>query len=1661
VTRASFSIVNRLIDFTTGVFFRVAPNTSPRQPLDRGRIPTTAGFISCPSTTRKLFILVFLLFSSPAFSASLAINSADPGACCIGFARAHWATSINKEIVFFGNSHNPVGSNSIRVFDPVSNTWEYLWPNDPANGGLQNRDNYASLYVPRLDELWVWGGSGLENYPGGGALRSGRFSISQKRWLATSTTDAGAFSAVVSSFGGFLPDLATAWSDVADMGIMFGGSQEGNPTDRMWIIEPNPAGPQAYKMSEIVGGTKPPPRTQVMNNLVAAGPDFYLYGGAGNDPATGQPINRTDLWKFSSSMRSWSRLPDAPGGGYQSSLTYDSARDALVSWVNDRIYVFDLASQKWSDQTPAGLPCIFNQIGVYAPTAGVHLFEGGNKCSDQSSPGPQVYEISLTGAQVLSFAPAISKTSGQPPIGYFDEIASDGTATGWTLDPDAPDQSNDINIYVDGPAGGKGSLVGTITTNGARPDVNASLKVSGNHGFAFAIPSNLRDGKSHLLYIYGIDKTGDSNFLLNNSPRSFTLSGGTSTPPPSTKFQIGNRVSVTAGTLNVRSTPSTSGTILGSQSSASTGTIIGGPTYSDASWWWQVDYDSGADGWSVEDYLTQAPPSTLTPIATPDLTALTLLAASTSTGTAARDSALLSNGWLNIPTRLWVSRPYPLAGQANNPQKIGETGFGPSPFGAGAKHQRLVWNSTNRRLYFYSGDFGGGQFGFMSSFKTDMYSYDLINSKDGEGDYQNWRLEWPHCGLTGETSPIHTDESPFYWDSKRNIFWITGGWETSTEDAVATCHALGVRGIYYGNSASTEQNPQGNTDHGPDILQFNPTTNRFVRPPGLYKAPFDGAAVAQDGSALIGGAPTPRHSIYNPTTDEIIMFGHHGGWGNYVIRMNAQTGVWTRDGGEIGGNLTNDAIDGSYINDTISTHEQLALDVEHQWIYLIQPHDAQGRFYLLRYDITHHNLTRIGPIPLPMSGPQPNFCNQGPGGGCTTFPFYATPFDSTALVYDSVNKVVLWPASSNEGRPIMMIYHPDSTGGKNGTWEVDSMNRDRPNEIIFGSNGTFIPELNVTVIYGGFGTPNSDFFAANCPTCNAPQNYFWLYRYGNGDGQIPVPSVTPPSLPQPPSTLTAVDLGVTGEDKVGQTNQTTPNGKPDFHILVSGLRSTPNKVTITSDTAGIWETPFNGANWILASQYDGKGNGDFWFEPFASNKFHVKIRYADGTTDEVDALNQVSPAPNPAPPSTLKAVDLGITGEDKVGPINPTTPNGKPDFHISVSGLRGTPNKITITSDTGGIWETPFNGANWILAIQYDGKGNGDLWFEPFASNKFHVKVRYADGTTDEADASKQVLNPPAPPALTPLVRLSSTNIAFASQIIGNPAMSQQVTLSNSGTAPLTIIAITTAGDFSQSSTCAATLAPGSQCMITASFQPLVTGTRTGALSIIDNAAGTPHVINLTGTGAAPLATDTTPPNVAILSPTAGTVSRTVAGKVTANDNVGINKIELYKDSTIIGSSATNPYNFDWDTTKDSNGTHTLIAMAYDTSNNRSSAVVSVNVQNVAIPPPLPPPTVVIQSPISGTTIDASSVKLVAQVTSGASIVGVQFKVDGINLGPELTLAPYTLVWDTTNISNGAHVLTAVVRDTSGNSSVSPGVTVQVNRPSVPVIRRPSLGRRF
>src|SRR6266480_2064986 len=88
---------------------------------------------------------------------------------------------------------------------------------------------------------------------------------------------------------------------------------------------------------------------------------------------------------------------------------------------------------------------------------------------------------------------------------------------------------------------------------------------------------------------------------------------------------------------------------------------------------------------------------------------------------------------------------------------------------------------------------------------------------------------------------------------------------------------------------------------------------------------------------------------------------------------------------------------------------------------------------------------------------------------------------------------------------------------------------------------------------------------------------------------------------------------------------------------------------------------------------------------------------------------------------------------------------------------------------------------------------------------------------------------------------------------------------------------------------------------------------------------------------------------------------------------------------------------------------------------------------------------VTVTAPASGSTV-SGTVPVTASVTSvGAlTVAGVQFKLDGNNLGAEDTTAPYSVPWDTTTASNGSHTLTAVARDSLSMLWTSDPVTVRV-----------------
>jgi len=125
---------------------------------------------------------------------------------------------------------------------------------------------------------------------------------------------------------------------------------------------------------------------------------------------------------------------------------------------------------------------------------------------------------------------------------------------------------------------------------------------------------------------------------------------------------------------------------------------------------------------------------------------------------------------------------------------------------------------------------------------------------------------------------------------------------------------------------------------------------------------------------------------------------------------------------------------------------------------------------------------------------------------------------------------------------------------------------------------------------------------------------------------------------------------------------------------------------------------------------------------------------------------------------------------------------------------------------------------------------------------------------------------------VAPQVNLSPGTIGFPEQRVGTASNAQTVTLANAGDGPLAVDGITVSGEFTQTNNCGTVVTAGSTCSINIVFSPLTTGTRTGQVFVTDNAAGSPHLVNLTGTGVAPR-TDLSPTSLSFSPQLVGTTS--------------------------------------------------------------------------------------------------------------------------------------------------------------------------------------------
>ena len=221
-------------------------------------------------------------------------------------------------------------------------------------------------------------------------------------------------------------------------------------------------------------------------------------------------------------------------------------------------------------------------------------------------------------------------------------------------------------------------------------------------------------------------------------------------------------------------------------------------------------------------------------------------------------------------------------------------------------------------------------------------------------------------------------------------------------------------------------------------------------------------------------------------------------------------------------------------------------------------------------------------------------------------------------------------------------------------------------------------------------------------------------------------------------------------------------------------------------------------------------------------------------------------------------------------------------------------------------------------------------------------------------------------------------------------------------------------------------------------------GTHTFTLTGTDSGVGIDRIEALTDNTCTPTGTgdnctpapDTTPPTVSMTAPSNGaTVSgSSVTVSANASDNVAVANVQFKLDGTDLGSADTTaPYSYTWDSKSVNNGSHTLSAVATDTSGNVSAvSSVTVTVSNSG-PDTTPPTTSISSGPASSTTATTASFSFTGtDNVTPANLLTFQCSLDSGAYSACTSPQAYN------GLSVGSHTFSVKATDQAGNVDPSP-----------------------
>ncbi len=284
---------------------------------------------------------------------------------------------------------------------------------------------------------------------------------------------------------------------------------------------------------------------------------------------------------------------------------------------------------------------------------------------------------------------------------------------------------------------------------------------------------------------------------------------------------------------------------------------------------------------------------------------------------------------------------------------------------------------------------------------------------------------------------------------------------------------------------------------------------------------------------------------------------------------------------------------------------------------------------------------------------------------------------------------------------------------------------------------------------------------------------------------------------------------------------------------------------------------------ICSDQTGSNGNvsADPLFSNAAAGDYHLSFN-----SPAIDIGNNLAPGMSSTDYDQNPRIVIGKTGGNAIVDLGALEYQGATTMTVSPSsltfaaqkvGTRGDPQALTVTN-TGSrtLRLKPF-----AIGADFTETDNcvGPSGVAPGAScavNVVFVPATAGPHAESVVITGSNVVDAPSTVSVTgtgtaPAISVVPSSLTFSDQFLYTTSAAQTVTVTNIGDAGLVIGSIAASGDFSQTNNCG-TLAPNAACTISVTFTPTVTKTRTGAIAIQDDAAGSPHAVSLTGNGVGP-----------------------------------------------------------------------------------------------------------------------------------------------------------------------------------------------------------------